>query len=130
MERSMQPKAPLLPRPIGWCRFIIVVSFAVRASFGVFQIPIADGFGWLRSEFSLHRNSKPCLGVATDFGAIAERVGDHKANFGRVDVCGGTCPILLCCFARAHQMYEILVGFGVAGTGLASSWRCWPRKQQ
>ena len=32
---------------------IIMISFAVRASFGVFQIPIADEFGWLRAEFSL-----------------------------------------------------------------------------
>lgn len=32
---------------------IIMMSFAVRASFGVFQIPIAEEFGWLRSEFSL-----------------------------------------------------------------------------
>lgn len=32
---------------------IIMVSFAVRASFGVFQIPIADEFAWLRTEFSL-----------------------------------------------------------------------------
>ena len=26
---------------------IILVSFAIRASFGVFQIPIAQEFGWL-----------------------------------------------------------------------------------
>ena len=32
---------------------IIMVSFAVRASFGVFQIPIAEEFNWLRSDFSL-----------------------------------------------------------------------------
>ena len=49
----MQSKAPFFTPVllVGCC--IIVVSFAVRASFGVFQIPIADGFGWLRSEFSL-----------------------------------------------------------------------------
>lgn len=32
---------------------IITMSFAIRASFGVFQIPIAAEYGWLRSEFSL-----------------------------------------------------------------------------
>ncbi|MGB7316776.1 MAG: MFS transporter, partial [Planktotalea sp.] len=31
---------------------IILVNFAIRASFGVFQIPIASEFNWLRSEFS------------------------------------------------------------------------------
>ena len=32
---------------------IIIVSFAIRATFGVFQIPIADEFGWARAEFSM-----------------------------------------------------------------------------
>ena len=32
---------------------IILVNFAIRASFGVFQIPIAEEFHWLRAEFSL-----------------------------------------------------------------------------
>ena len=32
---------------------IILVSFAIRASFGVFQIPIAEEFGWPRADFSL-----------------------------------------------------------------------------
>ena len=30
-----------------------MLSFAVRASFGVFQIPVAEEFGWLRTEFSM-----------------------------------------------------------------------------
>ncbi len=30
-----------------------MLSFVVRVSFGVFQIPIAEEFGWLRAEFSL-----------------------------------------------------------------------------
>jgi len=32
---------------------IILVSFSIRATFGVFQIPIAEEFGWPRAEFSL-----------------------------------------------------------------------------
>lgn len=49
----MQKTAPLIsPVLIVGC-VIVMVSFAVRASFGVFQIPIAEEFGWLRSEFSL-----------------------------------------------------------------------------
>ena len=32
---------------------IVLVGFAIRASFGVFQIPIQEEFGWPRSEFSL-----------------------------------------------------------------------------
>ena len=49
----MQTKTPLFtPVLITYC-VIILVSFAVRASFGVFQIPIAEEFGWLRAEFSM-----------------------------------------------------------------------------
>lgn len=49
----MTPTARLLnPVLIVGC-VIITVSFAVRASFGVFQIPIAEEFGWLRTDFSL-----------------------------------------------------------------------------
>ena len=32
---------------------IILVSFSIRTTFGVFQIPIAEEFGWPRAEFSL-----------------------------------------------------------------------------
>ncbi|MCH1386067.1 MAG: MFS transporter [Rhodobacteraceae bacterium] len=116
----MQSKAPFFTPVllVGCC--IIVVSFAVRASFGVFQIPIADGFGWLRSEFSLAiaiQNLAWGIGQPI-FGAIAERVGDRKAIIlGALMYAAG---LILSSFAispQAHQMYEILVGFGVAGTG-------------
>jgi MFS family permease len=116
----MQSTAPFFTPVllVGCC--IIVVSFAVRASFGVFQIPIADGFGWLRSEFSLAiaiQNLAWGIGQPI-FGAIAERVGDRKAIIlGALMYAAG---LILSSFAispQAHQMYEILVGFGVAGTG-------------
>ena len=60
---------------------IILVSFAIRASFGVFQIPIAQEFGWLRAEFSLAiaiQNLAWGIGQPI-FGAIAEKIGDKKA---------------------------------------------------
>jgi MFS family permease len=116
----MQSKAPFFTPVllVGCC--IIVVSFTVRASFRVFQIPIADGFGWLRSEFSLAiaiQNLAWGIGQPI-FGAIAERVGDRKAIIlGALMYAAG---LILSSFAispQAHQMYEILVGFGVAGTG-------------
>jgi len=99
---------------------IITVSFAVRASFGVFQIPVAEEFGWARSEFSLAiaiQNLAWGIGQPI-FGAIAEKVGDRKAIFlgaltyaaGMVLTAGSTTPI-------EHQLYAWLVGFGIAGTG-------------
>ena len=32
---------------------ILLTGFAIRASFGLFEIPIAEQFLWARSEFSL-----------------------------------------------------------------------------
>ena len=60
---------------------LIVVSFAVRGAFGVFQIPIAEEFGWLRYEFSLAiaiQNLAWGIGQPI-FGAISEKIGDRKA---------------------------------------------------
>ena len=99
---------------------IIMVSFAVRASFGVFQIPIAEEFGWLRAEFSLAiAIQNLAWGIGQPFfGAIAERIGDRKAiiigaifyALGMVLSANGTTPF-------EHQTYAWLVGFGIAGTG-------------
>ena len=99
---------------------IIMTGFAIRASFGVFQIPIADEFGWARAEFSLAiaiQNLAWGIGQPI-FGAIAEKIGDRKAIIlgalayatGLLLSAGATSPI-------AHQAYEVLVGFGIAGTG-------------
>ena len=70
MDRTQSLVTPVL---IGGC-IIIIVSFAIRASFGVFQIPIADEFGWLRAEFSLAiaiQNLAWGIGQPS-FGALAE----------------------------------------------------------
>lgn len=99
---------------------IIMVSFAIRASFGVFQIPIAEEFGWLRAEFSLAiaiQNLAWGIGQPL-FGAMAEKIGDRKAiilgtiiyALGLILSAGADTPI-------AHQTYAWLVGFGIAGTG-------------
>jgi MFS family permease len=77
MDRSAPLFTPVL---IVGC-IIIMVSFAVRASFGVFQIPIAEEFGWLRAEFSLAiaiQNLAWGIGQPI-FGALAEKIGDRKA---------------------------------------------------
>jgi MFS family permease len=99
---------------------IIMISFAIRASFGVFQIPIAEEFGWLRSEFSLAiAIQNLAWGIGQPFfGALAEKIGDRKAiifgaiiyALGLILSAGADTPI-------AHQTYAWLVGFGIAGTG-------------
>ena len=113
-------RAPLLtPVLIGGC-IIIMISFAIRASFGVFQIPIAEEFGWLRAEFSLAiaiQNLAWGIGQPI-FGAVAERFGDRKAIVaGALVYAAGLVLSSFAVTPGAHHLLEILVGFGVAGTG-------------
>jgi MFS family permease len=99
---------------------IILISFAVRASFGVFQIPIAAEFGWARSEFSLAiaiQNLAWGFGQPI-FGAFAEKLGDRRAIIlGALTYAAGLVLSSFAVTPAAHQWYEILVGFGIAGTG-------------
>ena len=99
---------------------IILVSFAIRSSFGVFQIPIAEEFNWLRSEFSLAialQNLAWGIGQPI-FSAIAEKIGDRRAIIiGGFTYASGLLLSSAAMTPQAHQIYEILVGFGVAGTG-------------
>lgn len=99
---------------------IILVSFAVRASFGLFQLPIAQEFAWPRESFSLAIAIQNLFwGIGQPiFGALAERFGDRKAILG-----GGAfyaVGLVLSAYAITpgqHQLLEMLVGFGIAGTG-------------
>lgn len=99
---------------------IILISFAVRASFGVFQIPIATEFGWLRTDFSLAiaiQNLAWGIGQPI-FGAMAEKMGDRRAIvFGGLIYAAGMVLSSFAVTPTGHQLYAVLVGFGVAGTG-------------
>ena len=99
---------------------ILFLSFMIRASFGVFQIPIASDLGWLRSEFSLAiAIQNLAWGLATPlFGAFAERLGDRRAILiGIGFYAAGLLFSAYSVSAFEHQMLEVLVGFGIAGTG-------------
>lgn len=99
---------------------ILLINFALRASFGVFQIPVAEDFGWPRAEFSLAiaiQNLAWGIGQPI-FGALAERWGDRWAIIlGALLYSAG---LILTAFATTPagvQLLEIMVGFGIAGTG-------------
>ncbi|WP_410218283.1 MFS transporter [Paracoccus sp. (in: a-proteobacteria)] len=99
---------------------ILLINFALRASFGVFQIPVAEDFGWPRAEFSLAiaiQNLAWGIGQPI-FGALAERWGDRWAIIlGAFLYSAG---LILTAFATTPagvQLLEIMVGFGIAGTG-------------
>ena len=97
-----------------------MVSFAIRSAFGVFQIPIAEEFGWLRAEFSLAiAIQNLAWGIGQPFfGALAEKIGDRKAIIvGGIVYAAGLILSSYAITPGAHQAYEILVGFGIAGTG-------------
>lgn len=117
----MQHKASLItPVLIVGC-MIIIVSFGVRASYGVFQIPIATEFGWARSEFSMAiaiQNLAWGIGQPI-FGALAEKFGDRKAILlGILIYAMGLFLSAESVTALGHQFNSVLVGFGVAGTGV------------
>ena len=116
----MQKSAPLItPVLIAGC-VILMISFAIRASFGVFQIPIAEEFDWPRAEFSLAiaiQNLAWGIGQPL-FGALAEKMGDRRAIIiGALVYAAGLVLSSFAVSPQAHQLYEVLVGFGIAGTG-------------
>ncbi|MGL4236734.1 MFS transporter [Tabrizicola sp.] len=113
-------KAPLItPVLIAGC-VILMFSFAVRASFGVFQIPIEAEFGWLRTDFSLAiaiQNLAWGIGQPL-FGAMAERFGDRRAIItGAILYAAGLVISSYAITPGEHQLLNILIGFGIAGTG-------------
>ena len=100
---------------------IIIITFGIRGSFGVFQIPIENEFQWLRVEFSLAiaiQNLGWGIG-APIFGALGEKFGDKK-----MIIVGALCYVsglIISTFAQsplAHQFLELIIGFGIAGTGM------------
>ena len=124
---GMVQRSPLItPVLLAVGSLVVLVGFAIRASFGVFQLPIALEFNWPRAEFSL---AIAIQNLAWGFGqplfsAVAEKIGDRKAiilgalayALGLVLSAGATLPI-------QHQLYEVLVGWASPGRG--SAW-CWP----
>ncbi|MEL6169551.1 MAG: MFS transporter [Pseudomonadota bacterium] len=120
MNDATRPSASLItPVLVGGC-IIMLISFAIRASFGVFQIPISEEFGWPRAEFSLAiaiQNLAWGIGQPI-FGALAEKIGDRKAIIlGALTYAAGLALSAAAVNPLQHQILEIAVGFGVAGTG-------------
>ncbi len=113
-------KTPLLtPVLIAGC-VVLMLSFAIRASFGVFQIPVATEFGWPRSDFSLAiaiQNLAWGIGQPI-FSAFGERFGDRKTIIiGAVLYAAGLVLSAYAITPGQHQVLAVLVGFGIAGTG-------------
>ncbi|MCV6611037.1 MAG: MFS transporter, partial [Amphritea sp.] len=109
----------LTPVLIAGC-VIILISFAIRSSFGIFQIPIAEEFNWLRADFSFAIAIQNLFwGIGQPlFSALAEKYGDRKAIIaGAVTYAAGLVLSSYAITPGQHQFLETLVGFGIAGTG-------------
>ena len=99
---------------------ILLISFAIRSTFGLFQIPIADQFLWARSEFSMAiAIQNLAWGIGTPiFSAFAEKFGDRKAiTLGLILYAIGIFISSSASSPEAHQFLNILIGFGIAGSG-------------
>ena len=99
---------------------ILLISFAIRSTFGLFQIPIAEQFMWARSEFSMAiAIQNLAWGIGTPiFSAFAEKFGDRKAiTIGLILYALGIFISSSASSPEAHQFLNILIGFGIAGSG-------------
>ncbi len=99
---------------------ILLISFAIRSTFGLFQIPIAEDFLWARSEFSLAiAVQNLAWGIGTPiFSAFAEKYGDRKAiSLGLILYALGVFISSTASSPEAHQFLNVLIGFGIAGSG-------------
>ena len=99
---------------------ILLISFAIRSTFGLFQIPIASDFLWARSEFSLAiAIQNLAWGIGTPiFSAFAEKYGDRKAiTLGLILYALGVFISSTASSPEAHQFLNIIIGFGIAGSG-------------
>jgi len=112
-------KSHLMPVLIGGA-VILLIGSGIRSSFGLFQIPIADEFGWPRVEYSMALALQALFwGIGQPlFGAFAEKVGD------RISIIVGAAlfaiGLLVSAYAMsplAHQALNAVVGLGIAGTG-------------
>lgn len=107
------------PVLVGGC-IILMTGFAIRASFGVFQIPIAEQFGWPRADFSMAIAIQNLFwGIGQPlFGMLAEKYGDRRAIVtGAIFYAAGLVISSFATTPIAHQLLAMLVGFGIAGTG-------------
>ena len=99
---------------------ILLISFAIRSTFGLFQIPIAEQFMWARSEFSLAiAIQNLAWGIGTPiFSAFAEKFGDRKAiAIGLLLYAIGMLISSTASSPEAHQFLNVIIGFGIAGSG-------------
>jgi MFS family permease len=117
---STDSRAPLLTPVLLAGSAILLLSFAIRSAFGLFQIPVAEEFDWPRAEYSFAiALQNLAWGIGQPFfGAIAEKIGDRKAIvMGAILYSAGLILSSVAVLPWQHDLLQIIVGFGIAGTG-------------
>ena len=78
----MATKSPVFTPILIGGSIILMISFAIRSSFGLFQIPIADEFLWPRAEFSMAiAIQNLAWGVATPFLVLWQKSLETERQF-------------------------------------------------
>ncbi|SDX06701.1 Predicted arabinose efflux permease, MFS family [Albimonas donghaensis] len=100
---------------------ILALGFGVRAAFGLFQIPIEQSYGWPRAEYSLAIALQNLAWGAAQpaFAAMAEKFGTRRTLLvGLAIYAVGLLGSAWATTPEGHQALNILIGFGIAGSGL------------
>ncbi|WP_339950612.1 MFS transporter [uncultured Albimonas sp.] len=100
---------------------ILALGFGVRAAFGLFQIPIEQTFNWPRAEYSLAIALQNLAWGAAQpaFAAMSEKFGSRRTlALGLAIYAIGLLGSAWATTPEGHQLLNILIGFGIAGSGL------------
>jgi predicted MFS family arabinose efflux permease len=117
----MQGKSWRTPIVVLLCgTVILLLSFGIRTSFGLFLKPVTGEFGWGREVFAFAIAVQILLwGVSQPFaGAIADKYGAGRV----VAVCGALYALGIALMARADTPFDFTLGAGfLVGVGLSGT---------
>lgn len=113
------PRGPLLVLACG--TLILLLSFGIRTSFGLFLQPVSESLGWGRGVFALAIAVQNLMwGLSQPLaGAVADRFGAGRV----IAICGALYVLGVYLMAHAATPAEltvsagVLVGLGLSGTG-------------
>ncbi len=106
---------------LGCGTVVLLLSFGIRTSFGLFLQPVSDSFGWGRGVFATAMAIQNLMwGLAQPFaGALADKYGAGRV----VATCGAMYALGVYLMSQAAPPFDLtmrtgfLLGIGLSGTG-------------
>ena len=98
---------------------ILKLNFGVRASFGMFQIPIASEFGWVRADFSM------AIAIQNLAWGIGQPIFGAMARHSAADVWSCRAYLRAALHGNALQSRVFLASIGVVPCGMAGWQNVW-----